>query len=229
MLLGIYPEETIIQKIHAPTSFPLISSPSTVSSCTPVHEVLDPTHLTEFHQNEGLWLTSPHPGSRASRRNPSPSWMAPSCTSSQPNSWQGAQPGGVQLPLRPEGVDGGRNVQLSAWDAAAQGSWRTCGSLPGASPWSAQWWSGMALTSCSWWTTSVWWYIIIILVLHEKEFRSVSYVYNNLEVGQRGSCCDLCWGVFCLCISLGVLPFLTLHLGLRSPLGLFLCVVCFCV
>jgi len=54
MLLGIYPEETIIQKIHAPTSFPLIASPSTVSSCTPVHEVLDPTHLTEFHPNEGL-------------------------------------------------------------------------------------------------------------------------------------------------------------------------------
>ena len=113
--------------------------------------------------------------------------------------------------------------------AAAQGSWRTCGSLPGASPWSAQWWSGMALTPCSWWTTSVWWYIIIILVLHEKEFKSVSYVYNNLEVGQRGSCCDLCWGAFCLCISLGVLSFLTLHLGLWSPLGLFLCVVCFCV
>lgn len=93
-----------------PTSFPLIASPSTVCSCPPVHEVLDPSHVTEFHQNEGLRLTdltSPWVISWASWRNPSPSWMTPSCTSSRPNSWQGAQPGGVQLPPRPEGVDGG--------------------------------------------------------------------------------------------------------------------------
>ena len=34
------------------------------------------------------------------------------------------------------------------------------------------------------------------------------------EVGHRGSCCDLCQRVFCLCFPLGVLWFLVLHLDL---------------
>ena len=33
-------------------------------------------------------------------------------------------------------------------------------------------------------------------------------------VGHRGSCCDLCQRVFCLCSPLGVLKFLVLHLDL---------------
>ena len=31
------------------------------------------------------------------------------------------------------------------------------------------------------------------------------FISNILEVGHRGSCCDLCWRVFCLCSPLGVL------------------------
>ena len=34
------------------------------------------------------------------------------------------------------------------------------------------------------------------------------------EMGHRGSCCDLCQRVFCLCFPLGVLWFLVLHLDL---------------
>ena len=34
------------------------------------------------------------------------------------------------------------------------------------------------------------------------------------EVGHRGSCCDLCQRVFCLCFPLRVLQFLVLHLDL---------------
>ena len=34
------------------------------------------------------------------------------------------------------------------------------------------------------------------------------------EVGHRGSCCDLCQRVFCLCFPLGVLQFLDLYLDL---------------
>ena len=34
------------------------------------------------------------------------------------------------------------------------------------------------------------------------------------EVGHRGSCCDLCQRVFCLCSPLGVLWFMVLHLDL---------------
>ena len=36
-------------------------------------------------------------------------------------------------------------------------------------------------------------------------------------MGHRGSCCDLCQRVFCLCSPLGVLRFLVLHLDLSDP------------
>ena len=32
-----------------------------------------------------------------------------------------------------------------------------------------------------------------------------AFISNSLEVGHRGSCCDLCQKVFCLCSPLGVL------------------------
>ena len=41
-----------------------------------------------------------------------------------------------------------------------------------------------------------------------------AFISNTLEVGHRGSCCDLCQRVFCLCFPLGVLQFLFLHLDL---------------
>ena len=45
------------------------------------------------------------------------------------------------------------------------------------------------------------------------------------ELGHRGSCCDLCHRVFCLCFPLRVLQFLVLHFGLKSILILSLCMV----
>ena len=50
--------------------------------------------------------------------------------------------------------------------------------------------------------------------------------FISITVGDdRGSCCDLCQRVFCLCFPLGVLWFLILHLDLYSILSLFLCMV----
>ena len=41
-----------------------------------------------------------------------------------------------------------------------------------------------------------------------------AFISNILGGGHRGSCCDLCRKVFCLCSPLGVLYFLVLHLDL---------------
>ena len=41
-----------------------------------------------------------------------------------------------------------------------------------------------------------------------------TFVFISVTLGHRGSCCDLCHRVFCLCFPLRVLYFLVLHLGL---------------
>ena len=52
-----------------------------------------------------------------------------------------------------------------------------------------------------------------------------AFISITLGAGYRGSCCDLCQRVFCLCFPLGVLWFLILCLDLQSILSLF-CVWC---
>ena len=52
-----------------------------------------------------------------------------------------------------------------------------------------------------------------------------AFISITLGAGYRGSCCDLCQRVFCLCFPLGVLWFLILCLDLQSILILF-CVWC---
>ena len=44
--------------------------------------------------------------------------------------------------------------------------------------------------------------LLILIRLHLFIFAFIPLLW---EVGHRGSCCDLCWRVFCLCFPLGVL------------------------
>ena len=53
-----------------------------------------------------------------------------------------------------------------------------------------------------------------LLILIRSHLFIFAFISNILEVGHRGSCCDLCWRVFCLCSPLGVLQFLALPLDL---------------
>ena len=53
-----------------------------------------------------------------------------------------------------------------------------------------------------------------LLILIRSHFLFLLLFPVFWEVDHRGSCCDLCWRVFCLCSPLGVLQFLVLHLDL---------------
>ena len=44
-----------------------------------------------------------------------------------------------------------------------------------------------------------------LLSLIRSHLFIFAFISNTLEVGHRGSCCDLCQRVFCLCFPLGVL------------------------
>ena len=43
------------------------------------------------------------------------------------------------------------------------------------------------------------------LLQHHSSKASILFFPVFWEVGRRGSCCDLCWRVFCLCSPLGIL------------------------
>ena len=116
MILGICPEETIIQKNTSPRpSLSLLHQ-----QCVPARLYMRSwtPHTSPVPSEWGLVtdLTTPWTIPWASWGNPSASWMAPSCTSGRPNSWQGAQSGGVWLPPRPERMGGGREcLTLCQW------------------------------------------------------------------------------------------------------------------
>ena len=56
-------------------------------------------------------------------------------------------------------------------------------------------------------------FVLLIVLFAVQKFLSLTrshlfifaFISNSLEVGHRGSCCDLCQRVFCLCSLLGVL------------------------
>ena len=43
------------------------------------------------------------------------------------------------------------------------------------------------------------------LILIRSHLFIFAFISNILGGGHRGSCCDVCWRVFCLCSPLGVL------------------------
>ena len=47
--------------------------------------------------------------------------------------------------------------------------------------------------------------VLKLLSLIRSHLFIFAFISNILEVGHRGSCCDLCRRVFCLCFPLGVL------------------------
>ena len=64
--------------------------------------------------------------------------------------------------------------------------------------------------------------LLTFITSHLFIFVLFPFVY---EVGQKGSCCDLCHRVFCFCFPLRVLQCLVLHLRLLSILSSFLCMM----
>ena len=51
-----------------------------------------------------------------------------------------------------------------------------------------------------------------LLILIRSRLFIFAFISNIWEVGHRGSCCGLCWRVFCLCFPLGVSLFLCMVL-----------------
>ena len=59
--------------------------------------------------------------------------------------------------------------------------------------------------------------LLIVFKLNQVPLVYFCFLFPLLlDLGQRGSCCNSCHRVFCLCFPLRVLQFLVLHLGVLS-------------